>query len=147
MLAAYLAYELNCSHSTACRALKELDDAGLARPQTVGVWRGKRATEWRLTFYRCDATGDLPNKTWPVRQSHQGNAKVSPRKHNNALSVASKAQTSKTSISENALSLTTEAHIESNQGVGDLGTRLSESGGERICEPYPELPEFLKRNQ
>ena len=95
-----LADELKCSHATASRALKELDDAGLARPQTVGVWRGKRATEWRVTFYRCDASGDLPNKSWPALLS------VSPRKRKHALSLTSKAQTPKNPISENAISLT-----------------------------------------
>ena len=75
-----LADELRCSHGTAGRALKELDDAGLARPQTVGAWRGKRATEWRLTAYKCDVTGDLPVRDWPARESHVESAKVSPRK-------------------------------------------------------------------
>ena len=55
-----LAYELRCSQNAAGRALRELDDAKLAHPVTVGVWRGRRATEWRLTFHRCDKTGELP---------------------------------------------------------------------------------------
>ena len=70
-----LSEALKCSRDTANRALTELDDAGLVRPTTVGVWRGKRATEWRLTFYRCDKTGDLPNKSWPAySQSDQKDA-------------------------------------------------------------------------
>ena len=44
--------------------LRELDDARLARPVTVGVFRGRRASEWRLTFYRCDKTGELPTTQW-----------------------------------------------------------------------------------
>jgi hypothetical protein len=55
---------LRCSRGAAANALRELDDAGLVRPVTGGVWRGKRATEWRLTFYRCDKTGELPVTSW-----------------------------------------------------------------------------------
>jgi hypothetical protein len=58
-------YELRCGSDTACRAMRELDDSGLARPLTPGAWRGKRATEWRLMWIRCDKTGDLPKTQWP----------------------------------------------------------------------------------
>ena len=82
-----LSEELNCSRDTASRVLRELDDAGLIRPTKVGVWRGKRATEWRLTFYRCDLTGDLPNKSWPAySQSDEKDTKVRPEGHNDPLS-------------------------------------------------------------
>ena len=88
-----LADELKSSHATAGRAMRELDDAGLVRPTEVGVWRGKRATEWRVTFYRCDASGDLPNKSWaPRAQSHRESAKGSPRKRKEVLSLTTKAQ-------------------------------------------------------
>jgi hypothetical protein len=70
-----LAAELKCSQATATRALRELDDSGLATQTLVGVWRGRRATEWRVSFYRCDKTGDLPNKSWPKRSEvHQRSA-------------------------------------------------------------------------
>ena len=63
-------------------ALRELDDSGLAHPVTGGLWRGKRATEWRLTFHRCDKTGELPFKAWPPRQvSTSESTKVHERKH------------------------------------------------------------------
>src|SRR5262245_53480949 len=52
-------YELGCGHATVCRAMRELDDAGLARPTQVGAWRGRQATEWRLMWKRCDKTGDV----------------------------------------------------------------------------------------
>jgi hypothetical protein len=61
-----LAAELNCSKNAAAKALGDLDDAGLARPTTPGVWRGKRATEWALTFYPCNKTGELPITNWPA---------------------------------------------------------------------------------
>jgi hypothetical protein len=61
-------YELRCSDGTACSAMRELDDAGLARPLTPGAWRGKQASEWRLMWRRCDKTGDLPRTQWePLR--------------------------------------------------------------------------------
>lgn len=76
-----LADALNCSRDTAARALRELDDCGMARPTTGGVWRGKRATEWRLTFYRCDKTGELPVLNWPHRQPVGKDTKVRVEGH------------------------------------------------------------------
>src|SRR4029078_8644144 len=46
-----LAEELNCSRDTAARALRELDDSGLAQPLTAGGWRGKKTTECGPTFF------------------------------------------------------------------------------------------------
>jgi hypothetical protein len=67
-----LADALRCSRGTAANALREVDDSGLAYPLTGGKWKGKRATEWRLTFHRCDKTGELPIKSWPLRQVSTG---------------------------------------------------------------------------
>jgi hypothetical protein len=69
-----LSEALHCSHATAGRALQELDDARLIECMTVGAWRGKRASEWRLTFLTCNKTGELPTTNWEP-------ASVSPRKH------------------------------------------------------------------
>ncbi len=55
-----LAYELNCSKDTAARALRELDDANLARPVDMGKFKGRKATTWRLTFIGCEPALDLP---------------------------------------------------------------------------------------
>jgi hypothetical protein len=118
-----LADELKCSQATATRALRELDDAGLVRPTKVGAWRGKRATEWRLSFYRCDLSGDLPNKSWPARlEVHQGSAKGPPEKREPALRFTTKAQTPKSSINGNPLRFTREAHIDIYHRVRDLST-------------------------
>ena len=62
-----LATALKCNKDTAANALRELDDSGLAHPLTSGTWRGKRAVEWRLMFYCCDKTRDLPVLNWTVR--------------------------------------------------------------------------------
>ena len=139
-----LADELKCSHSTAGRALRQLDDSRLAMPLTAGSWRGKKATEWRLTFLRCDKTGELPNKNWPLRsQCHQESAKVSQRKHETVLSVTTKAQTPKNSINGNPLRFTGEAHIDIYHSGTGLDADTAEAAGQ--TEPYPELPEFLDR--
>jgi hypothetical protein len=61
-------YELRCGHGTVRRAMRELDDAGLARPTQLGAWRGRLATEWRLMWRRCDKTGDLPRSVWQERK-------------------------------------------------------------------------------
>jgi hypothetical protein len=65
-----LSEALKCSKDTAAQALRELDDSRLAQARTAGVWRGKRATEWWISFYRCDKTGELPNKSWPPRSQY-----------------------------------------------------------------------------
>jgi hypothetical protein len=62
---------LNCRMRAACNFLHELDDAGLARPTKIGAWRGRVASEWRLTFYRCDLTGDFPVTQWEPRPEPQ----------------------------------------------------------------------------
>jgi len=64
-----LADELGCSKDTANRALHEIDDAGLAHPTRVGVWRGKKATEWGLTFYPNNATGEPATAVWEAAYS------------------------------------------------------------------------------
>ena len=66
-----LAYELRCSKDMAGKALLELDDAKLAQPVTVGAWRGRRASEWRLTFYLCNKTGELPTTQWEQRPAYE----------------------------------------------------------------------------
>ena len=68
-----LAHELKCHKDTAAKALSELDDIGLAHPMTHGQrivktegWQ-RLAVEWRLTFYRCDKTGEPPISNFSVR--------------------------------------------------------------------------------
>ena len=108
-----LAAALKCSHGTALNALRELDDARLAHPITGGHWRGKRATEWRITFYRCDKTGELPFKDWKPRQviSHES-TKGQPRKHKRSKCPATKPHIQKSSMNGSAKWLATKAHIE-----------------------------------
>jgi hypothetical protein len=58
-----LADELNMSMKTAARALIELADAGFIEAVKIGRFNRKRhASEYRLTMYRCDMTGELPTK-------------------------------------------------------------------------------------
>ena len=142
-----MADELQCSQTTATRALRELDDSGLVRATTVGFWRGKRATEWRLAFHRCDKTSDLPIKNWPAREVHLGSAKGSPGKRNGWSQVHLESANAEKANKREC----TQVHLESTyriyQGDTDLGTRNSQPESEQAgsAESFPELPKFLKR--
>jgi hypothetical protein len=61
-----LADRLPVSRATATRGLNELVDKGFIEPVRAGGFNiksgVKRATEWRLTNYRCDVTGERPLK-------------------------------------------------------------------------------------
>ncbi len=108
-----VADELSCSRDTASRALRELDDAGFIRPMQVGVWQGRKATTWRLTFRRCDVTGDLPSRNWsPRSQSDEKDTKVRPEGRNGVRSPTRRTQKPKSSISENGHSPTTGTLID-----------------------------------
>jgi hypothetical protein len=110
-----VAYELGIGHSSAGRAMQELDDAGLARPMKPGAWRGKRATEWRK----------------PLSQSQTGNTKVPLQEHREVLSPKLGTQTRNSSMNGNSLSPITEAHIDIYQGLGG-GAELTEVGTEVV---------------
>jgi hypothetical protein len=59
-----LARELHVSRATAARALIELEDAGFIETAKIGRFarRNRQASEYRLTTFRCDVTGELPSK-------------------------------------------------------------------------------------
>jgi hypothetical protein len=130
-----LAEELNCSRDTAARALRELDDSGLVQPLTAGVWRGKKATEWRLTFFRCDKTGEVPILNWdPSSQSVSQDAKVRVVGRNGPVSPSGRTQGPKNSMNENPLSPTGRTHIDIYQG----DTNLVSGAGELEQPPSNE---------
>lgn len=52
------------STNTAWRALKELADGGIIQQAKLGEWRGQKATEWRLTWLRCDRDFRAPRQDW-----------------------------------------------------------------------------------
>ena len=92
-----LAEELNCSRDTAAREL----------------WRGKKATEWRLTFFRCDKTGELPILNWdPSSQSVSQDAKVRVVGRNGSVSPSGRTQEPKNSMNGNSLSPSGRTHID-----------------------------------
>ena len=68
MSANVLAGKLKTGRATASRALLELEAKGFIEPVRRGGFNMKagtrRATEWRLTSYRCDVTGERPTKTF-----------------------------------------------------------------------------------
>jgi hypothetical protein len=112
-----LAYELHCSLNAAGRALRELDDAKLAYPVTVGAWRGRRASEWRLTFCRCDKTGELPTTQWeqrkPFSEYLSESAEVPQEKRKRFPSTPGETQTPKSSMNGRGLSTPGSTHVES----------------------------------
>jgi hypothetical protein len=58
-----LSERLGCSLNTAGRALHELDDVGFVDTMKIGSFTRKRlASEYRLTFHKCDISGALPSK-------------------------------------------------------------------------------------
>ena len=142
-----LADALNCSQATATRALRELDDSRLAVAMTPGFWRGKRATEWRIAFYRCDKTGELPNKSWPPREVHQGSAKGSPGKRNGCSQVHLESPNAENPNKRECAQVHQGSTYRIYQGGMDLVTRTSRPGSKGLEESYPELPEFLQRRK
>ena len=59
-----IAEQLNVSKATAMRALQRLGDHGFIAQTKRGTFNFKtrHASEWRLTEYGCDVTGELPSK-------------------------------------------------------------------------------------
>jgi hypothetical protein len=68
------AYELHVGQETIRRAFIELDDAGLVIPITPGNRIGRCATQWRLTWLRCDKTHELPRQQWTQRKPYEPKA-------------------------------------------------------------------------
>jgi hypothetical protein len=135
-----LSAALKCSHGTAIKAFRELDDAGLARPMKVGVWRGKKATEWRLTFYRCDATGELPILNWPARSEvTPESAKGHVGKRKTILRSCGKAQTPKNPMNESPLRSRGKAHIDIYQGDIVSVTGTEGATADLTAEPLEQL--------
>lgn len=81
-----LADELNMGRDTAVRALNGLQEKGFiakAKPSAFNI-KNRAVTEWRLTEYRCDETGELPTKDfmrWGAEkksQSHPSDTQSDP---------------------------------------------------------------------
>jgi hypothetical protein len=109
------AYELRVNQGTISRAARELDDADLARPTQVGAWRGRQATEWRLTWMRCDKTGDLPRNVWIERKPYH--QLLLPKPERKPLTDAERAKRYRDRKTETVTNLrcATEAHRHENR--------------------------------
>jgi hypothetical protein len=118
------AYELGCCKGTVSNAMRELDDAGLARPTKIGAWRGKRATDWRLMWLRCDKTGDLPVSAWeqrkPFSEFTTQDTKVHEVGHREHVSSPGRTHRRKNSMNEAELSSSGRTHIDIYQGYREL---------------------------
>jgi DNA-binding transcriptional MocR family regulator len=73
----------NIARGTAQRAFAELQERGFVDCMTKGAFSRKalHATEWRLTWWGCDVTGELPSKkfmSWGREKTKRG-IKISRR--------------------------------------------------------------------
>jgi hypothetical protein len=58
------AERLGCSKDTAARCFRELQDRGILEASRIGKFEAKStplASEWRLTWKKCDRSGKLPS--------------------------------------------------------------------------------------
>jgi hypothetical protein len=66
MSARRLASLIPCNKDTAAKVLREIEDAGFIDTIKIGKFTRKqgerRASEYRLTCFRCDVTGDPPSR-------------------------------------------------------------------------------------
>jgi hypothetical protein len=69
---------LNCAKDTASRAFRELSDKGLIEAAYIGNFKAKvspLASEWRLSWRRCDRSGALPSRAFLNWNPHNANLK------------------------------------------------------------------------
>jgi DNA-binding transcriptional regulator YhcF (GntR family) len=68
-----LAEKLGVSKATAMRALKKLQNRGFVVLSKQGAFSMKvrHATEWRLTEFRCDVTGNMATKDFQRWRENQ----------------------------------------------------------------------------
>ena len=144
-------YELGCCKGTVSNAMRELDDAGLARPTKVGAWRGKRATEWRLMWLRCDKTGDLPVSAWEQRKHLSEfttqDSKVHEAGHRKLVSSPDRTHRAKNSMNEPEPSSSGRTHIDIYQRARGLdGDTASVIHSQEFFAPCLDLDEgFVSR--
>jgi hypothetical protein len=81
MSARRLAHQIPCNKDTAAEALRALEDAGFIETVKFGRFARKAdqrvSSEYRLTCFRCDATGELPSRKfnpqirWDIRDGNK----------------------------------------------------------------------------
>src|SRR5262245_2553043 len=129
-----LGERLGCSKSTASRVLIELEDVGFIDTIKLGSFSRKqhRASEYRLTWLRCDLTGNLPTKKF---------MQYFPLFHEKDRTVSSEGQKTPARPQQDDCQLgntpayglaTSVPHV----GMGDAGM-----GDDRPCSTTPTLPD------
>lgn len=75
-----LAHMLPCSPTTAKRALDELEQRGFIVPVRIGTFSRKdgMATEYRMTSFRCDVSGQPPTKDFDPGKRWNGKSEKRP---------------------------------------------------------------------
>jgi hypothetical protein len=82
--------ELHIGNATAKRALDELRDRGFIVPVKVGAFslKQRHATEWRLTAYRCDISGDIATKDFMRWNPEKNKTRYPQRNETDAVAEA-----------------------------------------------------------
>jgi hypothetical protein len=84
-----LGTRLNCSQSTASRAIRDLITYGFVECSKASSFFEKRlAAEYRMTHIKCDATGKLPSNSF-IRTEPNGKAQGLAATNNGQASVHS----------------------------------------------------------
>ena len=100
MSARSLACQMPCNKDTAAQTLRELEDAGFIETAKIGKFARKgedrRASEYRLTCFRCDATNAVPSRKFnpnirwdPSERPAKADANVRPNQTSSASSSRS----------------------------------------------------------
>jgi hypothetical protein len=144
-----LAVALDCSNDAAARALRELDDSGLARPVTGGLWKGKRATEWRLTFYVCNKTGELPITSWPAHAQvyDEADTKVRLEGHKASKCPSGRTHKPKNSISDPAKCPPGSTHIDIYHSPDGLGAHPEQASEQAQANEAQRASEQAQPNE
>src|SRR5262245_15273681 len=130
-----LGERLGCSKSTASRVLIELEDVGFIDTIKLGSFSRKqhRASEYRLTWLRCDLTGNRPTKRF---------MQYIPQFHEKDRTVSSEGQkTPARPQQDDCQPGNAQAHGPATS-VHHVGAVDAGMGGDRPCGTTPILPEI-----
>ncbi|MFK4824686.1 hypothetical protein ACI0FM_07830 [Paenochrobactrum sp. BZR 588] len=144
-----LAEEINMGRDTAGRALDALVGYGFIVKTKASAFnvKNRAATEWRLTEYTCDVTGELPTKTfmkWEPKKKQQSHASDT-QSHASDCTVEKVAQKSAHSrthrtvmpIFDVSQSHPSDTYIYTTGSEADTVTEYANSSGSG--DPFPKL--------
>lgn len=154
-----LAERLNCSHGSAAIYLRELNDLGFVDFTHIGSFsrRNRLASEFRVTFHRCDKTGQKPSKRfmeWEPSLSSQPDRKVKPVRQSKQNCAQGSSNLDRNAKKPPAIGLTSNTHLDITIGSETLKIEKQSKFIRpptakiipfRAVDEMPELPPFLDR--